>query len=176
MKQKAFLLVMIGALIALTADRALAMKHASKRLGLRYHHPENFVVGELKKEPDAEVLIERRLAKNQDLKDVHLWGELSAIELTLSRGEEADFVRHFLLKEPFRQSIGSWTVYVLPGYPAPYGDKLLYYLVPLKDGSILEISAPKNYIEDGLKEGPTDYDPVIRRLIESLTVTNREAP
>lgn len=169
MKQKSFFLMMIGALIA---GQALGVEHASKRLGLRYHPPENFVVGELKKEPNAEVLIERRLAEDQDLKDVHLRGELSMIQLTRSREKEADFIRHFLLKEPLRQSIGSWTVYVLPGYPGPYGDKALYYLVPLKDGSILEIVAPKSYLEDALKERPTDYDPVIRGLIESLTVTD----
>jgi hypothetical protein len=168
MKYKTFFLMAIGALIA---GQALAVEHESKRLGLRYRHPDNFVVGELKKEPNAEVLIERRLAKGQDLKDVHLRGELSVIQLTRSRGEEADFIRHFLLKEPLRQSIGSWVVYVLPGYPGPYGDKALYYLVPLKDGSILEIVAPKSYLEDSQQEQPTHYDTVIRGLIESLTVT-----
>ena len=173
MKYKTFFLMAIGALMA---GQALGMEHSSKRLGLRYHHPENFVLGELKKEPNAEVLIERRLAEGQDLKDVHLRGELSVIQLTRSREKEADFIRHFLLKETFRQSIGSWTVYVLPGYPGPYGDKALYYLVPLKDGSILEIVAMKNYVEDAPQERPTGYDPVIRRLIESLEVTEAEAP
>ena len=64
---------------------------------------------------------------------------------------------------------------MLPGYPGPYGDKALYYLVPLKDGSILEIVAPKSYIEDAQQEQPTHYDTVIRGLIESLRVsTHRE--
>lgn len=60
--------------------------------------------------------------------------------------------------------IGPREAYVLPAFPGPYGDHMFYYLVPLKDGSILEIYAPKTDEENK----PTHYDQVIRRLIESL--------
>lgn len=114
--------------------------------------------------PAEESLIERRFAVGQDLKALRR--DLPQITLNLHRGLEADFDRKFLMKDPFRQRIGAWEVYVLPGAPGPYGDKAFYYLVVLKGQSVLEIVAPRFSDEDEKK--PSHYDRVIRRLIESL--------
>ena len=68
------------------------------------------------------------------------------------------------MKDQFRQQIGAWKVYVFPGAPGPYGDQAFYYLIDLKDQSILEITAARSDERDK----PTHYDRVIRRLIETL--------
>jgi hypothetical protein len=73
------------------------------------------------------------------------------------------------MKDQFRQRSGSQEVYVLPGAPGPYGDHLFYFLVSLKDGSVLEILAPRSYSSPGERDDkPTHYDRVVRNLIESL--------
>ena len=183
MKSK-FLLFLTGALLAIQAGSA-ELRYESKRLGLRFQVPQEFLVGQPvalpgSKEsaeamakrglehtpPTEESLIERRFAEGKDLKALRR--DLPQISLNRHRGVDADFDRKFLMKDPFRQRMGSWEVYVLPGAPGPYGDKAFYYLVVLKDQSILEILAPRSSDEEG--EKPNHYDRVIRRLIESLEV------
>ena len=180
MKPKISLLFLTGALLAIQAGSA-ELRYESKRLGLRFQMPQEFLVGqpvplygseEMAKRdskytpPDEESLIERRFAKSQDLKALRR--ALPQISLSRHRGLEADFDRKFLMKDPFRQRMGAWEVYVLPGAPGPYGDKAFYYLVVLKDQSILQIFAPRS--SDEYEEKPSGYDRVIRRLIESLEV------
>ena len=180
MKSKV-LLFLTGVLFALQAVPA-EIRYESKGLGLRFQVPQEFLLGQPWELPGAakerarrgpkdppsveESLIERRFAAGQDLKD--LSRGLPQISLSRHRGSDADFDRKFLMKDPFRQRIGPWEVYVLPGAPGPYGDKAFYDLVVLKDQSILQIFAPRFSDEEGKK--PSYYDRVIRRLIESLEV------
>jgi hypothetical protein len=183
-KPKLSFLLLTGALFAIQAGSA-ELRYESKRLGLRFQMPQEFLVGQPAELPGSkrmaeamakrglevtprieESLVERRFAAGQDLKK--LTRGLPQIILNLHRGSDADFDRKFLMKDSFRQRIGAWEVYVLPGAPGPYGDKALYDLVVLKDQSVLEIMAPRFSDEDQKK--PSHYDRVIRRLIESLEV------
>lgn len=188
----AALLALFSLLAPLSMDALQAssteLRHESRRLGLRFQHPRQFLVGQPAELPGSremaeamakkglvytpsveEALIERRLAAGQDLKA--LKRGLSQISLNRCRGSEAEFFRHFMVKDQFRQEIGVWQVYVLPAAPGPYGEHAFYYLVPLKDQSVLEILAPRSYSDSGDREDePTHYDQVIRRLIESLEI------
>jgi hypothetical protein len=177
-----FLMLLPGALLVIQAGPA-ELRHESKRLGLRFQLPQNFIIaqpveipgskkmaeamakaGEEYTPPVEESLVERRFAAGQDLQAMSR--DVVQISLSRHRGTEAEFDRKFLMKAQFRQQIGAWEAYVLPGAPGPYGDKALYSLVALKDGSVLQIMAPRFDPDDK----PTQYDRVIRRLIESLEV------
>lgn len=180
MSGRAFLLFLAGSLLAVQA-RAAEIRYESKTLGLRFQLPQTFVTGQPaalpgSKEmaeamakrgfevnpPQEESLIERRWAAGQDLKALRR--DVPQIVLSRQRGEDAEFSRKLGMKDSFRQKMGPWDVYVLPGAPGPYGEHAFYSLVPLQDGSILEIMAPKTDAENK----PTHYDRVIRKLIESL--------
>lgn len=184
MNPRSFLLFTLGILLAIPATPA-DLRHESKHLGLIFQYPQDFLVGrpvedplskktaealaKMGKEstpPAEESLIEKRFLAGQDLNALRR--DSPQIHLSRHRGTEAEFDRKFLMKDSFRQQIGTWEVYVLPGAPGPYGDKAFYYLIPLKDQdhSVLEIFAPRSDLEDK----PTHYDRVIRGLIESLEV------
>ena len=184
MQRKALLLFLT---VALSASQGSTdeLRYESKRLGVRFRYPQNFLVaqpatlpgsddmaaamGARYIPPDEESLVERRLAEGQDLKA--LPRGILQISLRRCRGPEADFLRQFMMKDVVRQRIGAWEVYVLPGAPGPYGDQAIYDVIPLKDGSILEILAPRfsSYSSDP-DNRPTGYDRVIRRLIETLEI------
>lgn len=180
MNPKSFFLFAPIVLLAIQAGSA-ELKYESKRLGLSYKYPQNFLVGHPTETPypkemtDAivkagmepippvrESLIERRFAAGQDLNALR--SHSLQIILSRHRGSDAEFDRKFLMKDQFRQQIGAWEVYVFPGAPGPYGDKAFYYLIALKDRSILEIFAPRSDLEEKL----THYDRVVRKLIETL--------
>ncbi|HSS49978.1 MAG TPA: hypothetical protein VLX28_13665 [Thermoanaerobaculia bacterium] len=165
MNLKSFLLFAPAVLLAIQAGSA-ELKYKSERLGLIYEYPQNFVVGHSTETPSEELveesLIERRVAAGQDLNALRRYS--LQIVLRRHRGTEAEFDRKFLMKDQFRQQIGAWQVYVFPGAPGPYGDQAFYYLIDLKDQSILEITAARSDWPDK----PTHYDRVIRKLIETL--------
>lgn len=187
MQRKALLLFLT---VALSASQGSTdeLRYESKRLGIRFRYPQRFLVAQPAKRldsksmaeamaktgieyipPDEEALVERRLAEGQDPNALRR--NIMQISLSRSRGEEADFFRQFMTKDELRQRIGAWEVYVLPGAPGPYGDQAFYYLISLKNGSVLEILAPRStsYPSDP-DNRPTGYDRVIRRLIETLEV------
>jgi hypothetical protein len=187
MNRKIFVLALAAALLAAQAN-AEEIRHDSKRLGLSFRYPQDFLIGQpvplpgsdkmaeamaksgLKyTPPDEESLVDRRSAAGQDLKALRR--DVLQIALSRQRGSDAKFSRELLMKDQFRQRIGAWEVYVLPGAPGPYGDHAFYYLVPLKDGSVLEILAPRSTSYPGARDDkPTHYDQMIRRLIETLEV------
>lgn len=182
------LLVLAGVLSVIPAGAAKT-RYESKRLGLRFEHPQSFVAGQpaplpgaekraeamagrglVDTPPDEEALIERRFVQGQDLKALPRSG---SPQIFLSRypRSEAEFFRRFMFKDPLRQRIGRWEVYVFPAAPGPHGEHGFYFLVPLPDQSVLEILAPRSYSYPGAKDDePTHYDAVIRQLIESLEV------
>jgi len=182
MKPKRFLLFALGMLLAIQLGSE-ELRYESKRLGLLFKLPQNFLIGQPVEMPGSqkmaeamakadkayissveESLIERRFAAGQDLNALRR--DSPQITLSRHRGSDAEFDRKFLMKEQLRQKVGAWEVYVLPGAPGPYGDMAFYYLISLRDQSVLEISAPKSDLEDK----PTHYDRVIQRLIESLEI------
>lgn len=185
MNPRLFLVLALGPLLVFQAGAA-EFGHESKRLGVRFQHPEGFLVGQPQADPmdqkmaeamakrglqytppDEAILIEKRFAEGQDLQALRRGAP--QISINRHRGTEADFFRQNIMKDVFRQKIGPWEVYALPGAPGPYGELAFYYLVPLKDQSVLEIMAPRSTSYPWDKEDkPTHYDRVIRRLIESL--------
>jgi len=180
------LLFVTGMLLAIQAGAA-GLRYESERLGLVFQHPQNFLVGQPMEDhasrrmaeamakrgkefipPVEESLIERKFAAGQDLNALRL--DSPQIHLSRHRGSDAEFDRKLLMKEQLRRKMGGWEVYVLPGAPGPYGDMAFYYLISLKDGSVLEIVAPRSDLEGK----PTHYDRVIHRLIESLEVVKAD--
>jgi hypothetical protein len=65
-------------------------------------------------------------------------------------------------------TIGAHRVQKLPGFPGPYGTAAFYYLVPLRDGAALELTAHRRYLE--APAGDTGYDRLIEQIIGTLTV------
>jgi len=57
-----------------------------------------------------------------------------------------------------QQQIGQFTVEIWPAYPAPYGDYLYFYVIPLSSGRMLTLSAPKR----------SRYKQLLELMVESL--------
>ena len=93
-------------------------------------------------------------------------GEVAAITVIPARGQKADFDRRHLFRKEWETTIAGRTVYRLPGYPAPYGDTMFYYLLPLGDDLVIELFAHRRHMDQTRAE--TGYDRVIEGIIPTL--------
>ena len=97
-------------------------------------------------------------------------GEVAAITVIPARGQKADFDRRHLFRKEWETTIAGRTVYRLPGYPAPYGDTMFYYLLPLGDDLVIELFAHRRHMDQARAE--TGYD----RVIEGIIATFKTIP
>lgn len=58
-----------------------------------------------------------------------------------------------------------------PGFPGPYGSAAFCYLVPLRDGAVLEFTGHRSFLET--PRGDTGYDRVIEQIIGTLVIDAR---
>lgn len=65
-------------------------------------------------------------------------------------------------------TIGAHRVQRFPGFPGPYGTAAFYYLVPLPEGGVLELTAHRKFLEP--PPGDTGYDRTIEQIIATLTI------
>ena len=93
-------------------------------------------------------------------------GEVAAITVIPARGQKADFDRRHLFRKEWETTIAGRTVYRLPGYPAPYGDTMFYYLLPLGADLVIELFAHRRYMDQTRAE--TGYDRVIEGIIPTF--------
>ena len=93
-------------------------------------------------------------------------GEVAAITVIPARGQKADFDRRHLFRTEWETTIAGRTVYRLPGYPAPYGDTMFYYLLPLGDDLVIEVFAHRRHMDQARAE--TGYDRVIEGIIATF--------
>jgi hypothetical protein len=93
-------------------------------------------------------------------------GEVAAITVIPARGQKADFDRRHLFRKEWETTIAGRTVYRLPGYPAPYGDTMFYYLLPLGDDLVIEVFAHRRHMDQTRAE--TGYDRVIEGIIPTF--------
>jgi hypothetical protein len=115
---------------------------------------------------DAIVLVEPwRLGTRAALDAVPV-GDVVTITVIPVRGQKADFSRRHLFRKEWETTIDGRTVYRLPGYPAPYGDALFYYLLPLGDDLVVELFGHRRHLDHARTE--TGYDRVIEGIIATF--------
>lgn len=99
-------------------------------------------------------------------------GEITAITIEAQSGTEAaarrDLGRQVYGAAIVETTIGPHRVQKYPGFPGPYGTAAFYYLVPLRDGAVLELTAHRKFLE--APAGDTGYDRVVEQIIGTLTL------
>jgi len=102
-------------------------------------------------------------------------GEITAITVEAQSGGAAvarrDLGRQMYGAAITEVTIGGHRVQKFPGFPGPYGNAAFYYLVPLRDGSVLELTGHRAFLE--APKGDTGYDRVIEQIIGTLTIDPR---
>ena len=86
-------------------------------------------------------------------------GEITAITVETQTGPAVGARRH-LGRQIYgaaitEVTIGAHRVQKFPGFPGPYGSSAFYYLVPLRDGSALELTGHRVFLE--APRGDTGY-------------------
>lgn len=173
-------------LIVLTVVSAAAAAHTyrSAEWGFEFSYPDPLVVGRYKDPATPEMearlretgqvspwahaiaLVEpSRLGMRGTLDAVPV-GDVASITVTPSRGQKADFLRRHFFRDQWKTTIGGREVYRLPGYPGPYGDAAFYYLMPIRDGEVVELFAHRRHLDAARTE--TGYDRVIEGIIASF--------
>jgi len=102
-------------------------------------------------------------------------GEITAITIEPQDGPAAaarrDLGRQIYGAAITEITIGPHRVQKFPGFPGPYGSAAFYYLVPLRDGAVLEFTGHRSFIE--APRGDTGYDRVIEQIIGTLVIDAR---
>ncbi len=182
----------LSALTHPAAAQETLKTHSDKKLGIRFQYPARFVVGAFKRESYPAEMIERGFDppfKNSIVlvepgqllnhpRDAIPGGEIPALWLDVLSGTRAEFTGRQFLREPYRITLGGHTAYRLPGFPGPYGDQAHYYLLPLANGNILEVSGHRYYFRDAKDRQSgnppeTRYGKVIEAILQSLETDTR---
>lgn len=86
-------------------------------------------------------------------------GEITAITVETQTGPAVgarrDLGRQIYGAAITEVTIGAHRVQKFPGFPGPYGSSAFYYLVPLHDGSALELTGHRVFLEG--PRGDTGY-------------------
>lgn len=176
--------------------------YRNEKYGFEFIYPQNFLIGKYKPEVtsssvpqdlreqlsdlswnNAVVLIEPELialfskSPRAFLLDKIPVGDVSTISIKPIT-TSADFYRKAYIdnkaNNPTQIKIGGYTVTKLPGYPGPYGDTAYYYLLPLKNGLILEFTGHRKKFPNATTPDSTapesHYDQVIEKIISTLNV------
>jgi hypothetical protein len=166
--------------------------HRDDKEGFTLRYPPRFVAGVYRNDlpPDlaktlrtsggrlpferALVLVEPGQLGSRDLADLPA-GEITAISVEVQTGPAAavrrDLARQIYGTAVTEITIGAHRTQKFPGYPGPYGSAAFYYLVPLRDGSVLELTAHRTFLE--APRGDTGYDRVIEQIIGTLVIDAR---
>ena len=159
--------LLVSALVGLVA--AASKTHRSAEWGFEFAYPDQFAAGRYKDpvspERQARQVEPSRLGARAPL-DALPVGEVAAITVIPARGQKADFDRRHLFRKEWETTIAGRTVYRLPGYPAPYGDTMFYYLLPLGDDLVIEVFAHRRHMDQARAE--TGYDRVIEGIIATF--------
>lgn len=162
---------------------------------LKFRYPTRFQIGRYSEEHDITghfrkqiVLVEPKELRG-DFLDAIPVGKIPTISIGHETGQRADFLMRFtdialvkrffsveISEKEFERVLGGRKAYRLPGYPGPHGDQAHYYLVPLSQDRVLQITAHKYYFNR--KKDPTSglypqtsYDKVIETIIETIELT-----
>jgi len=161
--------------------------YRNEKLGFELRHPAAFVVGAYRDRlpPDlraqlraqggavpfehAVVLVERTRVGSRDLVALPV-GEVTAIAIERHAGAAAS-ARRSLGRQMYGAAVvevtlGPHRALRFPGFPGPYGDRAFYYLVPLAEDAVLELTAHRQFLEP--PPGETGYDRVLERIIATL--------
>jgi hypothetical protein len=102
-------------------------------------------------------------------------GEITAITVEAQTGPAVgarrDLGRQIYGTAITEVTIGAHQVQKFPGFPGPYGSAAFYYLVPLREGAVLEFTGHRSFLE--APRGDTGYDRVIEQIIGSLAIDPR---
>jgi hypothetical protein len=148
------------------------------KTGLSFTLPAGFVISQYRETPNLQpnvrallphviVLAERRLHPTNTPITI---GSIPAISLDILTGERAKFNKVFLTPQ-FETNVNGRLVYELPATKGPITQHIYYYLVPLANGTIIEIAGHRYYFKtphDTDTTRPTHYDTVIADIIRSL--------
>jgi hypothetical protein len=173
-------------LALLTAVLAAAATHTyrSAEWGFEFAYPDPLVAGRYKDQTTPEMeakmrevgqespwkyaiaLVEPARLGTRGTLDAVPVGEVASVTVTPARGQKADFLRRHFFRDQWKITVGGRDVYRLPGYPGPYGDAAFYYLMPVRDGLVLELVAHKKHLDATRTD--TGYDRVIEGIIASF--------
>ena len=173
---------MATTLAVAAADQGIA---GHEVLGIRFNCSNRFVMGAYKSDEIVQesatvlknagidlsgtnciALIEPNELGSQAHDEIEL-GEVASISITRYTGQYAEFHKRNFCISNCLVTINGILAYKLPGAPGPFGDELHYYLVPMSNGDILELSAPRHYLS---RDNPelTRYDKDIEAIISSI--------
>jgi len=161
---------------------------------MRFSYPAGFIVGSYDTTYDVTghfrkqiVLVDPKELGNYsqmaipvgDLPTISIGLELDTAGILLKPFTEIDIVKKFFsvdIKEAeFKKSIGDNVAFRLPGYPGPSGQSAYFYLLPMSNGRYVELTAHRYFFKKTKnprtgKYPDTEYDKVIEKIIETLTM------
>jgi hypothetical protein len=183
---------LLAAAVTASAQDASWPVHRDDQEGFTLRYPSRFVAGAYRNDlpPDlaktlrasggrlpferALVLVEPARLGSRDRAALPA-GETTAITIEAQTGPPAsarrDLGRQIYGAAITEITIGGHRVQKFPGFPGPYGSAAFYYLVPLRDGTVLEFTAHRSFLE--APRGDTGYDRVIEQIIGTLAIDAR---
>lgn len=183
---------LLAAAAAASAQDASWPLHRDEQEGFALRYPPRFVTGAYRNDlpPDvvktlrasggrlsferALVLVESARLGSRDRAALPV-GEITAITIETHAGPAAaarrDLGRQIYGAAVTEITIGAHPVQKFPGFPGPHGSAAFYYLVPLRDGAVLELTGHRSFLE--APRGDTGYDRVIEQIIGTLAVDPR---
>lgn len=188
-RRAAVALGLLAAAAAASAQDASWPLHRDDQEGFTLRYPPRFVAGAYRNDlpPDlvktlrasggrlpferALVLVETARLGSRDRAALPA-GEITAITVEAQAGPAAaarrDLGRQIYGAAVTEITIGPHRVQKFPGFPGPHGSAAFYYLVPLRDGAVLELTAHRSFLE--APRGDTGYDRVIEQIIGTLAI------
>lgn len=183
---------LLAAAVTAAAQDASWPVHRDAQEGFTLRYPPRFVAGAYRSDlpPDlaktlrasggrlpferALVLVEAARLGPRDRAALPV-GEITAITVEAQPGPAAA-ARRNLGRQIYGTAIteiaiGPHRVQKFPGFPGPYGSAAFYYLVPLRDGTVLELAGHRAFLE--APRGDTGYDAVIEQIIGTLAIDGR---
>jgi hypothetical protein len=185
-------LELLAAAVAASAQDASWPRYRDDQEGFTLRYPPRFVAGAYRNDlpPDlvktlrasggrlpferALALVEAARLGSRDRAALPA-GEITAISIEAQAGPTAaarrDLGRQIYGAAVTEITIGPHRVQKFPGFPGPHGSAAFYYLVPLRDGAVLELTAHRSFLE--APRGDTGYDRVIEQVIGTLAIHPR---
>jgi hypothetical protein len=192
MLRRALALALLGLLACAASGDAQDARwpvYRNDKAGFELRYPPSFVAGAYRSDlppdlartlrerggrlpfEDAFVLVEPARLGARDRSALPV-GEISAITIEPQAGAEAaarrDLGRQIYGAAIVEMTIGPHRAQKFPGFPGPYGTAAFYYLVPLRDGAVLEFTAHRKFLS--APQGDTGYDRVVEQIIRTLSI------
>ena len=179
------ILLVLGQIVSATDPKEQkpekAKRYESAEKKIRFDYPAGFVIGRYDSTADRTgfftpgiVVIEKSRLADADLQKLKIGSEVVAIiplkkkDSTFWRALGTDDAAFWSVSKikPKRVKIGPHTAIKLPGFPGPYGDEALVYLIERPDRTIVLVMGHKRFTDDA--RTATGYQKVIEGIIKTV--------